>query len=91
MVDKGGEIYNRSMISFLQSNDIEVYLDEEGKSVIAERFIRTLKNKINEYMTSVSKNVNIDKLYYIVNKYNTTYHRTITMKPLDVKPGIYII
>ena len=91
MVDKGGEIYNRSMISFLQSNDIEVYLDEEGKSVIAERFIRTLKNKINKYMTSVSKNVNIDKLYYIVNKYNTTYHRTITMKPLDVKPGIYII
>ena len=90
-VDKGGEIYNRSMISFLQSNDIEVYLDEEGKSVIAERFIRTLKNKINKYMTSVSKNVNIDKLYYIVNKYNTTYHRTITMKPLDVRPGIYII
>ena len=42
-------------------------------------------------MTSVSKNVNIDRLYYIVNKYNNTNHRTITAKPLDVKPGIYII
>ena len=49
----------------------------EGKSVIAERFIRTLKNEINKYMTSVSKNVYVDKLYVIVNKCNNVYHRTI--------------
>ena len=57
----------------------------KGKSVIAERFIRTLKNKISKYMTSISKNVYIDKLDDIVNKYNNTYHRTIRMKPVDVK------
>ena len=57
----------------------------EGKSAIAERFIRTLKNKIYKYMTSISKNVYIDKLDDIVNKYNNTYHTTIKMKPADVK------
>ena len=46
----------------------------EGKSVVAERFIRTLKNKIYEHMTSVSKNVYIDKLDDIINKYNSTHH-----------------
>ena len=54
----------------------------EGKSVIAERFIRTLKTKIYKHMTSISKNVYIDKLYDIVNKYNNKYHRTIKMKPV---------
>ena len=62
----------------------------EGKSVIAERFIRTLKNKIYKYMTSISKNVYIDKLDDIVNKYNNTYHSTIKMKPVDVKSSTYI-
>ena len=62
----------------------------EGKSVVAERFIRNLKNKIYKYMTSISKNLYIDKLDDIVNKYNNTYHRTIKMKPVDVKPSIYI-
>ena len=57
----------------------------EGKSVVAERFIRTLKNKIYKYMTSVSKNVYIDKLDDIVNKYKNTYHITIKMKPVHVK------
>ena len=57
----------------------------EGKSVFVERFIRTLNNKIYKYMTSVSKNVYIDKLDDIVNEYNNTYHRTIKMKPVDVK------
>ena len=57
----------------------------EGKSVIAERFIRTLKNKIYKYMTSISKNVYIDKLDNIVNKYNIIYLSTIRMKPVDVK------
>ena len=62
----------------------------EGKSVVAERFIRTLKNKVYKYMTSISKNVYIDKLDDIVNEYNNTYHRTIKMKSIDVKDNTYI-
>ena len=62
----------------------------EGKSVIAERFIRTLKNKIYKYMTAVSKTVYIDKLDDIMNEYNNTYHRTIKMKSVDVKDNAYI-
>ena len=73
-VDKGSEFYNRSMKSWLEKNDIEMYsTHNEGKSVVAERFIRTLKNKIYKYMTSISKTVCIDKLDDIVNKYNNTY------------------
>ena len=60
------------------------------ENVIAERFIRTFKNKIYKYMTSISKNVYIDKLDDIVNKYNNTYHSIIKMKPVDVKLIIYI-
>ena len=62
----------------------------EGKSVVAERFIRTLKSKIYKYMTSISKNVYVDKLYDIVDKYNNTYHATIKMKPIDAKDNMYI-
>ena len=62
----------------------------EGKSVIAEKFIRTLKNEIYKYMTAISKNVYIDKLDDIINEYNNTYHRTIKMKPVDVKDATYI-
>ena len=62
----------------------------EGKSVIAERFIRTLKNKIYKYMTSILKNVYIHKLDDIVNKQNNTYHSAIKMKPADVKSSAYI-
>ena len=62
----------------------------ERKSVVAERFIRTLKNKIYKYMTSISKNVYIDKLDDIVHKYNNTNHRRIKMKPIDVKGNTYI-
>ena len=62
----------------------------ERRSVVVERFIRALKNKIYKYMTSVSKNVYIDKLDDIVNKSNTTYHNTIKMKPVDVKSSTYI-
>ena len=61
----------------------------EGKSVIAERFIRTLKNKIYKYMTSVSKNVFIDKLDDIGNKYNNTYHNSIKMRSVYVKSNTY--
>ena len=64
--------------------------NNEGKSVIAERFIRTLKSKIYKYMTSISKNVHIDKLDDIVRKYNNTYHTSIKMKPIDVKDNTYI-
>ena len=57
-VDKGSGFYNNSFKKWLQDNDIEIYsTHNEGKSVIAERFIRTLKNKIYKYMTSISKNV----------------------------------
>ena len=65
-------------------------IHNEGKSVVAERFIRTLKTKIYKYITSVSKNVYIDKLNDIVNEYNNTYHRTIKMKTDDVKNNTYI-
>ena len=76
---------------WLKYNDIEMYsIHIEGKSVVAERFIRTLKTKIYKYMTSVSKNVYIDKLDDIVGEYNNTYHRTIMMKPIDVKDNTYI-
>ena len=57
----------------------------EGKSVVPERFIRTLKNKIYKDKTAISKNVYFDVLDNIVDKYNNTYHRTIKMKPIDVK------
>ena len=89
-VDKGSEFYNRSMKSWLEKNDTEMYsTHNEGKSVIAERYIRTLKNKIYTYVTSVSKNVYIDKLYDIVNKYKNTYHNTIKIRPADVKSNTY--
>ena len=64
--------------------------NNEGKSVIAERFIRTLKNKIYKYMTSISQNVYIDKLDDIAKKDNNTYHTSIKMKPVDVKDNTCI-
>ena len=74
------------MKSWLEKNDIEMCLTHnEGKSAVAERFIRTLKNKIYKYRTSISENICINKLGYIVNKYNNEYHSTIKMKPNDVK------
>ena len=74
------------MKSWLEKNDIKFYsTHSEGKTVIADRFIRTLKNKIYKHITSISKNVYIDKLNYIVNKYNNTDHNTIKMKTTDVK------
>ena len=62
----------------------------EGKSVVTERFIRTLKNKSCKYMTAISTNVYIDKLDDIVKKYNDTCHSTIKMKPVDVKSNTSI-
>ena len=75
----------------MKDNNIEMYsIYNEGKYVVDERFIRRLKTKIYKYMTSVSKNVYIDKLDDIVVKYDNTYHRTIKMKPVDVKDNTYI-
>ena len=82
---------NRSMKSWLEKNDIEMYSTyNEGKSVVAERFIRTIKNKTYKHMTSISKNVYINKLDDIVNECNNTKHRTIKMKLVGVKDNIYI-
>ena len=90
-VDKDSEFYNASFKNWLQDNDIVMYsTNNEGKSVVAERFIRALKSKIYKYMTSISKNVYIDKLDDIVNEYNNTYHTTIKMKPIDIKDNTYI-
>ena len=65
-------------------------IHNEGESVAAERFIKTLKTKIYKYMYLVSKNVYNDKLDDIVGDYNNTYHRAIKMKPVDVKEDAYI-
>ena len=95
-VDKGSEFYNSSVKKWLKDNDTGMYLiHNEGKSVVAERFIRTLKTKIYKYMTSISKNVYIDKLDDIVNEYNNTYHITIKMKAIaqidsQMKDNAYI-
>ena len=90
-IDKGSEFYNISIKSWLQDNNIEMYSTQhEGKSVVSERLVRTLKTKIYKYMTSIPKNVYIDKLDEIVNKYNNIYHRTIEMKAVDVKDNTYI-
>ena len=86
-VDKGSEFCTRSMKSWLEKNAMEMNsTNNEGRSVVTERFIRTFKNKMCKYMTLVSKNVSIDKLDdKLVNKYDNTYHITIKIKPADVK------
>ena len=90
-IDKGSEFCNVYFKKWLRDNDIVMYsTHNEGKSVVAERFIRTLKSKIYKYMTSISKNVYIDKLDDIVDEYNNTYHTTIKMKPIDLKDNTYI-
>ena len=79
------------MKSWLQDNNLEMHsTHNEGKSIVAERCIRTLKTKIYKYMTSISKTVYIDKLDDVVNKYNNTYHSTIKIKPASVKDNAYI-
>ena len=89
-VDQGSEFYNNTFKGFLKINNIEMYSTfNEGKIVVAERFFRTLKNKIYKHMTTISKNVYIDVLPDIVNKYNNTVHGTIKIKPLDVTNDSY--
>ena len=84
-VDKGDEFYNNLFQRFLKINNIEMYSTyNEEKSVVVERFIRTLKNKTFKHITAISKNLYFDVLDDIVNKYNNTVRRTIKMKPTDV-------
>ena len=72
-VDQGGEFYNNVFEKWLSDNDIIMYSTyNEGKSVVAERFIRTLKNKLYKHMTATGKNVYYDVLDDVVNKYNNT-------------------
>ena len=91
-VEEGSGFYKRPMKSWLHGNGIDgMYsTNNEGKSVIVERFIRTLKTKIYKHMPAISKNVYIDKLEEIVDKYNNTSHRTAKMKLADVKVDTYI-
>ena len=84
-VDQGGEFYNNVFEKWLSDNHINMYSTyNEGKSVVAERLIRTLKNKLYKHMTATAKNVYYDVLDDVVNKYNNTKHSTIKMNPIDV-------
>ena len=77
------------MKSWLEKNNIKMYSTQnEGKSGVAERFVRTLKNKICKNMTSILIDVNIDKLDDTVNKYSNAYYRIIKMKSVDPKDNI---
>ena len=90
-VDQRSEFYNNIFKDFLKINNIKMYSTfNESKSLVAERFIKTLKNKIFKHMTAISKNVYIDVLDDIVNKYNNTVHKTIKMKPIDVTNDSYV-
>ena len=85
-VDQGGEFYNHFFKKWLSDNDIIMYSTfNEGKSVVVERFIRTLNNKLYKHMTAAGKNVYFDVLDDVVNEYSNTKHNTIKTKPKDVK------
>ena len=89
-VDQGGEFYNNLFKRFLKTNNVEMHSTyNEGKSVVAERFIRTLKNKIFKQMAVVSKVVYFDVLDDVVDKCKKKVHRTIKMKPIDFKSESY--
>ena len=90
-VDHGSGFYNNKFKNFLKENDIEMYSTfNEGKSVVAERFIKTLKNTIYKHMTAIDENVYIDDLDDTVKKYNNTVHSSIKMKPKDVTDDSFI-
>ena len=89
-VDQGSEFYNKYFTEFLKINNIEMYSTyNEGKSVVAERFIRTLKDKIFKHMIAIQQNIYFDVLDDIVDKYNDTVHRTIKIKPIEVTDDYY--
>ena len=89
-VDQGAEFYNNLFKKFLKNNNIKMYSTYNAqKSVVAERFIRPLQNKLFKHMATVSKSVYFDMLDDIINKCNNTVHRTIKMKPIDVRSDSY--
>ena len=89
-VDQGGEFYNNLFKRFFKINSIQIYSTyNEGKSVVAERFIRTLKNNVFNHMTAVLNNFHFDVLDDIVNKHNNTVQRTIKMEPIDFTSDSY--
>ena len=80
-VDQGSDFYNNVFKKWLKDNDISMYSTyNERKSVVAERFNRTSKNRIYKHLTAILKNVYFDVLDDIVDKYNNTDHKTIKMK-----------
>ena len=84
-VDQRGEFYNNFFKKWLSDNDIIMYSTyNEGKSVVAEKFIKTLKHKLYKYMKATDKNVYYDVLDDVVNEYNNTKHNTIKKEPKDV-------
>ena len=84
-VDQGSEYYNNNFKKWSSGNNIIMYSTyNEGKSVVAERFIRILRNKLYKHMTVTGKNVYYDVLDDVVSKYNNTKHSTINMKTIDV-------
>ena len=88
--DQGSEFYNKSFKDFLKINKIEMYSTyNEGKSVVAERFIRTLKNNMFKHMIAIQQNVYFDVLDDIVDKYNNTVHRTMKIKPIKFTDNYY--
>ena len=90
MVNQGSDNSNNSCKYLLKINNTEMYsTSNEGKSVVAERFIRIPKNKIFKHMAAISKNIYFDVLDDIVNKYNNTVHKTIKMKPIDFTDDFY--
>ena len=89
-VDQGDDFYKKLFKRFLNINNIEMCSAyKEGKSVVAEKFIRTLKNKIFKHMAAISKNVCFDVLDNIVNKYNNIVHRSIKMEPINAISDSY--
>ena len=87
-VDQGSEFYNKSFKDFLKINNIKMYSTyNERKSVVGERFIRTLKNKLFKNITSIQQNIHFD--IHFVDKYNNTVHKTIQMKPIEVTDDSY--
>ena len=90
-VDHGSEFYNNKFKKFLKENDIEMYSTfNEGKSVVAERFIKTLKNKIYKHMITIGENVYFNDLDNIVKKYNNAVYSSIKMKPKDVTDDSFV-
>ena len=88
---KAGNFTTLIFKKWLKGRKVEMYSTHyEGKSVVAERFIRTSKNKIYKHMTANSENVYFNVSNDIIDKYNNRYKKTIKMKPIDVKRGSFV-